>query len=154
MNCFYKMTKREDYISWNEYFMEIAKISAKRSKDPATQVGCCIVSKDNKIIGTGYNGMPRGCSDDEYSWERPEKHLYVCHAEQNALLNSNDFKMLNGSTLYTTLFPCNDCTKIIIQLGVSKIVYLEDKYFDRDDIKASKRMLNSTGIIYTHFSPA
>ena len=147
------MTKRTNYISWETYFMKIALLSAQRSKDPNTQVGTCIVSQDNKIIGIGYNGMPRGCSDDKFSWNKPEKYLYVCHAEQNALLNANDFSKLKDSILYTTLFPCNECTKNIIQLGVSKIYYLEDKYSDSKEIIASKKMLDSAKIDYTQLSP-
>jgi len=145
------MTKRTDYISWNEYFMEIAKISAKRSKDPNTQVGTCVVDKDMKIICTGYNGMPRGCDDDEFPWTSPEKYLYVCHAEQNALLNANNFNMLKGATLYTTLFPCNECSKIIIQLGVSTIIYLDDKYHDTEGCIASRRMLDAAGVEYIKY---
>jgi dCMP deaminase len=145
------MPKREGYLEWNAYFMEVAKITAQRSKDPNTQVGTCIVGENNKIIGIGYNGMPRGCSDDEFTWERPEKHLYVCHAEQNALLNSNNFSMINGSTLYTTLFPCNECAKTIIQLGVVKIIYLEDKYSDTEAVIASKKMFDASGVKYEQF---
>lgn len=145
------MAKRTDNISWSEYFMEIAKISAKRSKDPNTQVGTCVVGEDMKIIGTGYNGMPRGCNDDDFSWDRPEKYLYVVHAEQNALLNSNNFQMLKGSTLYTTLFPCNQCAKVIIQLGVHKVIYLEDKYHDSEECVASRKMFDATGVEYCSF---
>ena len=131
--------------------MDIAIISSNRSKDPSTQVGACVVSKDNKILGVGYNGMPKGCSDDEFSWDRPEKHLYVCHAELNALLNANDFSQLNGATLYCTLFPCNECAKIIIQLGIKNIVYFSDKYHDRDEYIASRRMLDYVGIVYREY---
>lgn len=140
------MPKRKNYISWEKYFMEIAKISSLRSKDPTTQVGCCVVDNYNRIIGIGYNGMPRGCSDDTFSWDKPDKYLYVCHAEQNALLNSTNFNMLNGSTLYTTLFPCNECAKIIIQLGVSKIFYLEDRI--STETYASKKMFDTVDIKY------
>ena len=145
------MSKRIDYISWDEYFMDIAILSAKRSKDPDTQVGACLISSDNKIIGVGYNGMPRGCSDDEFPWTRPDKHLYVCHAELNAILNANNFAMVNGSKLYCTLFPCNECAKIIIQLGVKNIIYHDDKYHDRDNYAASRRMLASAGIKYEEY---
>ena len=112
--------KREDYISWDEYFMGIAMLAARRSKDPNTQVGACIVSQDNIIISTGYNGMPKGCSDDEYPWEREgaqTKYPFVVHAELNAVLNANG-RDLRGSKLYVALFPCNECAKAIIQSGV------------------------------------
>ena len=116
--------KRKDYISWDEYFMGIALLSAKRSKDPSTQVGACIVNQFNKIVGIGYNGFPIGCSDDELPWARSAddsnktKYPYVVHAEANAILNST--KDLHGSRMYVALFPCNECTKLIIQSGIKK----------------------------------
>ena len=142
--------KREDYISWDEYFMGIAMLAAKRSKDPNTQVGACIVSQDNIIISTGYNGMPKGCSDDEYPWERDgeqTKYPYVVHAELNAVLNANG-RDLRGSKLYVALFPCNECAKAIIQAGIAEIVYLSDKYNGTEMNLASKRMLDAAGVRY------
>ena len=111
--------KRTDYINWDEYFMGIALLTAMRSKDPNSQVGACIVSPENKILSLGYNGMPIGCSDDEMPWEREgdpldTKYMYVCHAELNAILNSAH-NNLKGARVYVTLFPCNECTKAIIQ---------------------------------------
>ena len=146
------MSKRKDYISWEEYFMGIAKLSDQRSKDHDTQVGACVVGENGKIIGTGYNGFPREISDDEFPWTRPEKYLYVCHAEENALLNANNFNKIKGSTLYSTLFPCNECAKAIIQLGVKKIVYLSDKYHDTEPMIAARKMFNAVGIEYTMLS--
>lgn len=145
--------KREDYISWDEYFMGIAMLAAKRSKDPNTQVGACIVSQDNIIISTGYNGMPKGCSDDEYPWERDgdqTKYPYVVHAELNAVLNANG-RDLRGSKLYVALFPCNECAKALIQSGISQVIYYEDKYADSDSVIASKRMFDMVGIRYTPY---
>ena len=142
------MPKRSDYISWENYFMGIAQLSAKRSKDPNTQVGACLVGENNKILGIGYNGFPRGCDDDQFSWERPEKYLYVCHAEVNCILNVNNFTLVKGSKLYTTLFPCNECTKVIIQTGINEIFYLEDKYKGNETDIASKKMLDCVGIKY------
>lgn len=142
--------KRKDYISWDEYFMGIALLSAKRSKDPSTQVGACIVNQYNKIVGIGYNGFPIGCSDDELPWARTSddnnetKYPYVVHAEANAILNST--KDLHGSRIYVALFPCNECTKLIIQSGITEILYLSDKYRDTDSVKASKRMLQMAGV--------
>jgi dCMP deaminase len=142
--------KRKDYISWDEYFMGIALLSAKRSKDPSTQVGACIVNQQNKIIGIGYNGFPIGCSDDDLPWEREaanpndSKYPYVVHAEANAILNST--KDLHGARIYVALFPCNECTKLIIQSGIKNIIYLSDKYRDSDSVKASKRMLDLAGV--------
>ena len=143
--------KRQDFISWDEYFMGIAMLAARRSKDPSTQVGACIVSQDNIIISTGYNGMPKGCSDDEFSWERDgedTKYPYVVHAELNAILNASG-RDVRGSRLYVALFPCNECAKAIIQSGVKEIVYLSDKYADTPVTKASKRMLDAAGVKYT-----
>jgi dCMP deaminase len=142
--------KRKDYISWDEYFMGIALLSAKRSKDPSTQVGACIVNQQNKIVGIGYNGFPIGCSDDDLPWEREtanpndSKYPYVVHAEANAILNST--KDLHGARIYVALFPCNECTKLIIQSGIKNIIYLSDKYRDSDSVKASKRMLDLAGV--------
>ena len=146
---------RADYISWDEYFMGIAMLAAKRSKDPNTQVGACIVSQDNIIISTGYNGMPKGCSDDEYPWERvgeQTKYPYVVHAELNAVLNASG-RDLRGSKLYVALFPCNECAKAIIQSGVKEVLYLSDKYKDTMGNLASKRMLSAAGVKYTKLKP-
>ena len=142
--------KRTDYISWDEYFMGIAILAAKRSKDPSTQVGACIVSPDNIIISTGYNGMPKGCSDDEFPWNRDgenSKYAYVVHAELNAILNANG-RDLKDSRVYVALFPCNECAKAIIQSGVKEVVYLSDKYKDTMGNIASKRMLDAAGVNY------
>jgi len=142
--------KRQDYISWDEYFMGIAMLSAKRSKDPSTQVGACIVDKDNKVVGIGYNGFPIGCSDDNLPWNREAennnqtKYPYVVHAEANAILNST--KDLHGARIYVDLFPCNECAKLIIQSGIKEVVYLSDKYKDSDSVKASRKMFNLSGV--------
>lgn len=148
--------KREDYITWDEYFMGVAMLAARRSKDPNTQVGACIVSQDNIIISTGYNGLPNGCSDDEYPWVREgdeTKYPYVVHAELNAILNANG-RDLRGSRLYVALFPCNECAKAIIQAGVKEVLYLSDKYANTPATMASKRMMDSAGVRYRQLSPA
>lgn len=143
--------KRTDYISWDEYFMGIALLSAQRSKDNSTQVGACIVNNEKKIVSVGYNGMPTGCLDDEMPWERTgdnvldTKYPFVCHAELNAILNSS-IHGVNGATLYVTLFPCNECAKAIIQCGIKKVVYLDNKYADTDGVKASAMMLKKCGV--------
>ena len=150
--------KRTDYISWDEYFMGIAMLAARRSKDPNTQVGACIVSQDNIIISTGYNGMPKGCSDDEFPWERAgendaaTKYPYVVHAELNAILNASG-RDLRGSRIYVALFPCNECAKSIIQSGIQEVVYLSDKYADTMMTLVSKRMLDAAGVKYTRLHP-
>ena len=149
--------KRMDYLSWDEYFMGVAMLSAQRSKDPSTQVGACIANRDHKILSVGYNGMPTGCSDDVMAWERDgspldTKYLYVCHAELNAILN-NDGGSLKGAIIYVTLFPCNECAKAIIQSGVKEVLYLSDKYADSMATLASKRMMQSAGVKYTQLRP-
>ena len=150
--------KREDYISWDEYFMGVAQLAAKRSKDPNTQVGACIVSQDNKILSMGYNGFPSGCSDDEFPWERDgdaydTKYPYVCHAELNAILNCRGAN-LEGSRLYVALFPCNECAKAIIQSGIKEVVYISDKYANTMGTKASKRMFEAAGVKMTKLNPS
>ncbi len=144
--------KREDYISWDEYFMGIALLSARRSKDPGTQVGACIVSPQKKIVGVGYNGFPTGCSDDSMPWAREgdfldTKYPFVCHAELNAILNSIG-RDLQDCCIYVALFPCNECAKAIIQSGIKEIVYLSDKYSRTDPVKASKMMLTQSGVTF------
>lgn len=148
--------KRENYISWDEYFMGVAYLAAMRSKDPSTQVGACIVSPDNKILSMGYNGMPIGCSDDEFPWEKDDqtaehnKYFYSTHAELNAILNYRGGS-LEGAIVYVTLFPCNECAKAVIQSGIKKIIYACDKYADTEGIKASKRMLKAAGVEFVPY---
>lgn len=142
--------KRKEYISWDEYFMGVALLAAMRSKDPNTQVGACIVDNENRILSTGYNGFPSGCSDDEYPWDREgdinnTKYPFVVHAELNAILNARG-KNLTGSKIYVALFPCNECAKAIIQSGIKEVIYLSNKYANTDSTIASKRMLESAGI--------
>lgn len=147
--------KRADYLSWDEYFMSVALLSAQRSKDPSTQVGACVANSDNKIVGVGYNGFPWGCSDDILPWAREGSYLdtkypYVCHAELNAVLNSTS-QNLKGCRIYVGLFPCNECTKVIIQSGITEIIYLSDKYSETDSVRASKVMLDKSKASYRRF---
>lgn len=140
---------RENYINWDSYFMGIAILSSMRSKDPNTQVGACIVNEDKRIVGVGYNGLPKGCDDKEFPWEREgefldTKYAYVVHAELNAILNAN--KLIDNCRLYVSLFPCNECSKAIIQSGIKEIIYESDKYKDLDQFKASKKMLEKAGV--------
>lgn len=148
--------KRQDYLKWDEYFMSIAMLSAQRSKDPNTQVGACIVSRENKILSMGYNGMPCGCSDDVMPWERDgspleTKYMFVCHAELNSILNyaGHDLK---GAKIYTTLFPCNECAKAIVQCGIKEVIYRENKYDGTDSVMASKKMFDLAGVSYRPYS--
>lgn len=148
--------KRQDYISWDEYFMGVAKLSGMRSKDPNTQVGACIVSSDNKILSMGYNGFPKGCSDDLFPWAREgepldNKYFYATHSELNAILNYRGGS-LEGAKLYVSLFPCSECAKAIIQAGIRAIVYEEDKYKDSPSVIASKRMLDAAGVHYYQYT--
>ena len=132
--------------------MGIAKLSGFRSKDPNTQVGACIVSEDNKILSVGYNGFPMGCSDDDFPWEREgesldTKYFFVAHSELNAILNYRGLG-LDGSKIYVSLFPCNECAKAIIQAGIKTIIYADDKYAKTPATIASKRMLDAAGVNY------
>ena len=151
--------KRKDYISWDEYFMGVAKLSGMRSKDPNTQVGCCIVSRENKILSMGYNGFPRGCSDDEFPWAREgddplkTKYVYSTHSELNAILNYSGGS-LAGAKLYVSLFPCNECAKAIIQCGITEVIYDCDKYADTPSVIASKRMMDAAGVVYRRYERA
>ena len=146
------MSKRKDYISWDEYFMGIALLSSYRSKDPNTQVGACIVDGNNKIMSVGYNGFPLGCSDDEFPWDRSgdefdTKYPYVVHAELNAILNSGG-RSLQGCKIYVALFPCNECAKAIIQSGIKEVIYISDKYKDSVNNRVSRRMFDAAGVKY------
>ena len=142
-------------ISWDEYFMGIALLSAMRSKDPNTKVGACIVDEDKKVVSIGYNGMPRQVDEEQLSWNKGEgldsKYLYVCHAEFNAILNTQVGGTLKGATLYVTLFPCNECAKAVIQTGIKEIVYLNDKYADQVNFQASRKMLELAGVKLRQF---
>ena len=149
--------KRLGYISWDEYFMGVSLLAAERSKDPSTQVGACIIDDQNRILSTGYNGFPQGCSDDDFPWNRDEslgetKYLYVVHAELNAILNAGG-KSLVDSRIFVSLFPCHECAKAIIQAGIKEVVYLSDKYNGTESDNASKRMLDAAGVKYTKLNP-
>lgn len=146
--------KRKDALSWDEFFIGIAKLAAGRSKDPNTQVGACIVGQDNRILSIGYNGAPNHFDDDSFPWGRDgelnnTKYPYVCHAELNAILNfPGSRKDLVGAKIYVDLFPCNECAKAIIQSGIKEVVYLSDKYAGTDGNNASKLLFDSCGITY------
>ena len=150
--------KREDYIDWDTYFMGVSVLAAQRSKDPSTQVGACIVSKDNKILSVGYNGAPNGYDDENMPWDREgdfvdTKYAYICHAELNAILN-NKGSNLEGARIYVDLFPCNECAKAIIQSGIKEIVYKSDKNAALEkSFIVSKKMLDYCGVTYRKFEP-
>lgn len=149
--------KRNNYISWDEYFMGVSVLSGMRSKDPNTQVGACIVSDDNKILSMGYNGFPKGCSDDEFPWDREgdpldTKYPFVTHSELNAILNYRGGS-LEGTKLYVSLFPCNECAKAIIQAGIETVVYADDKYDGTPMNIASKRLFDAAGVRYYKYNP-
>ena len=148
--------KREDYITWDQYFMGIAILSSERSKDPSTRVGACIVN-DDKILSMGYNGAPTGLSDDIMPWAREgndldTKYPYVCHSELNAILNCPT--SVRGARCYVTLFPCNECAKAIIQSGIKEVIYLSDKYHDSDGCRASRMMFDNCGVSYRKYEMA
>ena len=148
-------SKRKDYISWDEYFMGVSMLSGMRSKDPNTQVGACIVSEKNKILYMGYNGLPNGCDDDDFPWDREgnmldTKYPFVTHSELNAILNYRGGS-LEGAKLYVSLFPCNECAKAIIQAGITTVIYLDDKYNGTDSNTASKRLFDAAGVKYYQY---
>ena len=146
--------QRQNNISWDEYFMAIARLSAMRSKDPNTQVGACVVSADNRILSIGYNGCPNGYDDNCFPWNREgdplnTKYLYVVHAERNAILNyKGSRKDFEGAKIYVDLFPCNECAKEIIQAGIGEVIYLSDKYAASNEVIASKRLFDVCGVTY------
>ena len=152
-------SKRQNHLSWDDYFLAMALLTAQRSKDPNTQVGACIVDSNKRIIGLGYNGFPSGCSDDDLPWARQAenplhtKYLYVCHAEVNAILNKGSADV-RGATLYVALFPCNECAKLICQAGISEVVYMNDQYHDTDSCRASRIMFRMAGIRLRKHVPA
>lgn len=154
-----KLNKQnKDYLSWDEYFMGIAVLSTMRSKDPNTRVGACIVSKDNRILSIGYNGAPNGYKDDVFPWDREgdpkdTKYFYVCHSELNAILNYGGTRSdLVGSKLYVTLFPCNECAKVVVQSGIKEVIYLSDKYHGTDATVVSKKIFDVCGVKYRQFN--
>lgn len=152
-----KNEKRQGYLDWNETFMLMTDLIAQRSKDPSTQVGACIVNDQNIVVGLGYNGFPRGCSDDNLPWCREgvamdTKYVYVVHAEANAIMNANS--AVAGCRIYVNLFPCNECAKMIIQNGIVEVVYQSDKYAKVDSFRASRRMLEMAGVKLTQYTPA
>lgn len=151
-----RVLPRSDVLSWEEYFMSVALLSAQRSKDPGRQVGACIVNPDNRIVGIGYNGFPTGCSKAGLPWNPRSaglgfldtKHAYVCHAELNAVVNALSISQLKGATLYVTCFPCNECAKLIIQVGITRVVYLDDDKHDSEASQAARDLFAIVGIRY------
>lgn len=139
----------EEELERHQRFLRMAKVTSLRSKDPNTQVGCVIVDKDNCIVSVGYNGFPIGVDDDVFRWDKedPEdnKHLYVVHAEMNAIINKR-CPTLHDCSVYVTLFPCNKCAQMLIQSRVKKVYYLEDR--DELAFRASKKMLDSSKLPY------
>lgn len=151
-------SKRTDYISWDDYFMAVAQLSAHRSKDPNTQVGACVVNKSKRIIGIGYNGFPMGLSDDVLPWDREgefldTKYPYVCHAEMNAITNTSNKTDLDGAVIYVSLFPCNECAKLVVQVGIREVVYLLDKYPDDPKFRAARKIFELAGVVCRQLIP-
>ncbi|HLC89896.1 MAG TPA: dCMP deaminase family protein [Patescibacteria group bacterium] len=148
--------KRKDYLNWDECFIQMSHLIAQRSKDPSTQAGAVIVDQNNIVVGLGYNGFPRGCDDESFPWAREgdfldTKYAYVVHAEENAIYNAN--KETSGCKIYTTLFPCNECAKTLIQSGIKEVIYTSDKYHDQPGWIASRKMLDAAGVKYRLYQP-
>ena len=146
-----------DNISWDDYFMSICVLSSQRSKDPSTKVGACIVNSRNHIIGIGYNGFPIGCSDSKLPWSKNNdewlnnKYAYVVHSEVNAIMNS-DSRITSDCRMYVSLFPCNECAKLIIQSGIKELIYKDDKNWDTKEVIAARTMFDLSGVKYIKFS--
>jgi dCMP deaminase len=150
-----KQRARKQRISWDECFMRIAHVIADRSPDPSTQAGAVVANKNNVVIGVGYNGWPRGIEINDLPWEREgdfenTKYAYVCHAEENAIYNANN--STHDCKIYCTLFPCNECTKAIIQNGIKEVIYESDKYASTSIVKASKKMLKLAKIPFRNYA--
>ena len=146
---------RENYTCWDDTWMGVAKLFAQRSKDPNTQVGACIVDENNHIVGLGYNGFPRNCDSNCLPWDREgdpldTKYLYVCHAESNSIDNGDNDK-ISGSKIYTTLFPCNECAKRIVQNKIVEVIYFSDKYHDTDECVAARKIFKMAGVSTRQF---
>lgn len=147
--------KREDYLDWNELFIGSAILASARSKDPHNQVGACIIDRENRILSVGYNGLPRGMNDDDFDWlstgevtgiKKNIKDYYVVHAERNAILNyRGNLKDLKDSTLYVTWYPCVECAKEIIQVGIKKVIYLR-MYSKKEMVEISEYMFRCAGV--------
>eukprot|EP01147_Barroeca_monosierra_P005596 gene5596-8942_t len=152
----YDSGRRQNCLSKDAWYMAMAVLASKRSKDPRTQVGCVIVDGKGVIVSVGYNGFPTGCPDTELPWAKEAESVldtkfpYVCHAEMNAILNTND-QSVEGCTAYSTLFPCNECAKMIIQAGIRKVVYLCNKSSGKPSAIASQKMFDMAGVEYTKF---
>lgn len=145
-------------IDWDTYFMSVAILTSKRSKDNNTQVGAVIVDKYRRIIGCGYNGFISGLDESLFPTSRDidlpynlTKYPYTIHAEQNAILNTVVFDV-SGSTMYCTLFPCDNCAKIIAQKRIAEIVYLSDKYHDEPSYIASRLLFDAASIKYRQYT--
>lgn len=146
--------KRTDVITWDEFFMRVAVAASLRSKDPNTRVGACIADTNHRILTVGYNGTPSGIGDDDFPWDTSDdpladKHSYVIHAEANAILNyRGTLKDMAAATAYVTLFPCQECAKMLVQAGVGEVVYLDDKYDGTIGNTIAKAVLDRCGIAY------
>ncbi len=140
-------------LNWDEYFMLQAMIASYKSKDPHTKVGCVFVDENNHQITMGYNGTVAGIDESLIPWGNNkdvslefQKYGYVVHSEANAISHSN--KSLKGARAYVTLFPCNECAKLIASQKVDSIIYLSDKYRDTTENKIAKRIFDMSGIKY------
>lgn len=149
--------KRSNIATWDETFINIADVVKNRSKDPVTQVGACIVSSDKRILSLGYNGAPNGFDDKDFPWGKvgnfeETKYAYVVHAERNAILNfRGNLREFDQAIVYVTHFPCNECAKEIVQVGVSEVVYLNTPEWDKSNVKASRILLDKVGISYRQY---
>ena len=140
-------------LSWDEYFMLQAMLASFKSKDPSTKVGCVFVDKNNHQITMGYNGALAGIDETKIPWGKDpsapiefQKYGYIMHAEANAISHKN--ASLEGARGYVTLFPCNECAKLIAAQRVQEVIYLSDKYENTPEVRISKRLFELSGIQY------
>lgn len=127
---------------WDSYFMAMAFVASSRSLDPDTSHGC-IITKNNKLIASGYNGPPRDLDDAKIPLTRPEKYYFFTHAEDNSITNA-DQSDLTGATVYITGYPCHRCFRMLLNKKVAKIIYgcVGSKMIDHADLAATQLMLS------------
>ena len=156
-----KVKARKNYLSWDDTFIMIAQVIAQRSKDPSTQTGAVVVDEDNIVLGLGYNGWAKGVKEGHFSWSKDyglnkkdilnTKYPYVVHAEVNAILSSN--KSVKGAKLYCYLFPCSECTKVIIQSGVKEVIYEDDRQDQNsNNFAVSKKLFDLSGVKHRKYN--
>jgi len=145
-------------LNWDEYFMLQAMLASFKSKDPSTRVGCVIVDENHHQVTMGYNGMVAGIDETRLPWGKDksvplkyQKYGYVVHSETNAILHAT--RSLKDCTAYVTLFPCNECAKLIASKQIKEVIYLSDKHSSTEGTQMSKYLFDLAGISYRQLIP-